>query len=132
MVRRPPRPRLRHILLLGTVVALTIVTSASAAIIYAGPKTWLPGYAAHTGYDNSSNRWVSNSFIEEHDPPYTGEIKRVVFIRSDGSWAVEKHDDNYVTNITLYSGYNYQKKAYCENISSQTYFAECTADANPP
>jgi hypothetical protein len=120
----------RRLIVFAIVVAgLSFAASAFATITYGGPKTWLPGYAANTGYDNSGNRWWLNWFTNK-STPYRKAL--VVFIRSDGSWAVSAENDNATTAINLYSGFNYQKKAYCKNTSVYTYTGECIADAQAP
>lgn len=111
------------------VAALSLVATAPATISYAGPKTWLPGYAAHTGYDNSGNRWYLNWFTNKSQPY---RLSLVAFIRSNGSWAAARQDAWATTSLWLTGGFDYQKKAYCENTSSFTYTGQCIADANAP
>jgi hypothetical protein len=108
------------------VLALALPAVAAAFVTYAGPKTWLYGYAGNTGYDNSSNRWWYNGMGSAE-----GYMKRVVFIKSDGSWAVEQHGTAATVAIAINS-INYQKKAYCESLSTSAWFGDCGADAKAP
>jgi hypothetical protein len=124
-------------LVLVAVMAGAFAATAMAGVTYAGPKTWLPGYAGNTGYDNSGNRWYYNDFHKSTVPAgrTTFGLGRIAFIKSDGSWAVEVHNhaqDTYYDYIQSGVNFNYQKKAYCENNDSVSYVGYCFASATAP
>ena len=115
------------------VASFAFVATALASSTYGGPKTWLPGYAANDGYDNSANRWRHNSFdqISYHSSPYY--LALVTFIKSDGSWSNTQQDSTGITFAVYAAGqFNFQKKPYCQNTSSHTYVGACTATADAP
>jgi hypothetical protein len=135
MRSRPFLRRSVQALILVAVMAGAFAATAYAGVTYAGPKTWLPGYAANTGFDNSANRWQWNEFTKTTIPPgrSTYGLGRIAFIKPDGSWPIEVHDYTQSTHYGYPGGtYNYQKKAYCENIDSVSYVGYCYANAIAP
>jgi hypothetical protein len=116
--------------MIAALVLAVFPSAAGAYVNYAGPKTWAPGWAGNTGYDNSTNRWYWNGFTEQSTGYF---VKLIAFIKSDGSWPVSVENDFETTYYYYDAGtFNYQKKAYCKNTSGTYFFGFCQADADPP
>lgn len=111
------------------VAALTFVAAAYAStdVTYAGPKTWLPQYAASGDYDSSYwNRWWSNEMAQKSCGGVNQCWARVAFIKTDGGWTYSYTDTTVATGVVIPPGYeDYQKKPYCLNNSPLTYTAKC-------
>lgn len=102
------------------VLATTAVVVATAfASTYAGPKTWLPGYDAASGYQTN---WYADTMGGKGT---TGYASRVAFIDPVGNWHWSYTDT--LPNTTTFAGDNGNYRAYCKNNDTVSYVASCFA-----
>ena len=120
--------RVVSLVLLLLVAAATFAAASYATdVVYAGPKTWLPGWNAESYYDSAaSNRWWWDEMDRKSCGGASDCFARVTFIKSDGTWTYSYSDTQVATATTIPLGAeNYTKKPYCKNNSSRTYTARC-------
>src|ERR687887_926499 len=115
------------VLLLVIAGATFAAASYATDVVYAGPKTWLPGWNAESYYDSAaSNRWWWDEMDRKSCGGASDCFARVTFIKSDGTWTYSYTDTAVATATTIPLGAeNYTKKPYCKNNSSRTYTARC-------
>lgn len=102
------------------VIAVAIGAASAFATVYAGPKTWLQGWDQDGPYDTPSYRFDIDGMGDKN----SNSDSRVAFIDSNGTWHAS-YTDNAINTITQEPNYNYQKKPYCKNNSSNVYVATC-------
>jgi hypothetical protein len=120
--------RLASLLVVLSIAAATFAAASYAVdVVYAGPKTWLPGWDAESYYDSAaSNRWWWDEMDRKSCGGAPDCFARVTFIKTDGSWSYSRTDTYVATYTTPPVGAdNYTKKPYCKNNSSRTYTARC-------
>ena len=80
----------RGLLLVSAAAAAFVLALPAGAyhsiysVIYAGPKTWLPGYSAASAYDFQGDRWYGDGMYNIN--PSSGCV-RLVFIDGNGAGA---------------------------------------------
>jgi hypothetical protein len=122
--------RLRYALAFLTVIVAAAFAIPAAlgsyAVVYAGPKTWLPGYDADSAYDVSLDRWYSNYMENVNNIGW----QRVVFIDNNGGhWHYTTDSYGYgVGYVHAPNDETYGKKLYCANIGGTTYTARCRGE----
>jgi hypothetical protein len=121
----------RIVAALAAGAALTIIATAMATnVVYAGPKTWLPGYDGDSSYDSSGSRWYYN-FFENRSYNSWG---RVTFIDNNGGgWHMTYDAWGTLTGNGWSSSdpdADFGKKAFCDNTDTGTYTGYCDANHN--
>ena len=109
----------RLLLALSIVVAaLLMARAAIAATIYAGPKTWLPGYSADYVYNVYFH--LTNDF-ENRSVKSWG---RVAYILQSGTWTCSL--TTYATVTGCGDSDTRTRKPFCKNNDTQTYTGQCS------
>jgi hypothetical protein len=129
--------RRRICLLLATAMigaGIAASTVSAYATVYAGPKTWLPGWWEDSFYDggNWPYPWNYNEMGPKLDDSCYGLCSsRVTFIDGSGGWRYSiSNSFNWTFTSIPYPDYLFfKKKPYCRNNSDYTYDAECYASS---
>lgn len=93
----------------------------AGGIIYAGPKTWAPGWSGEGGfasYYHWGNRFTHRS-IEGWG--------RVAYIDGSGNWTCSF--TSYSTHTGCADSIGYQRKPFCKNNDSRTYTGYCDVES---
>ena len=111
---------LRRLLLLASLVATALVfaVAAAAATVYAGPKTWLPGYSAEHVYNvyfHLTNDFENRSVVS---------WGRVAYILQSGTWTCSL--TTYATITGCGDSDTRTRKPFCKNNDTQTYTGQCS------
>src|SRR2546423_8812424 len=90
---------------------------ATDGIVYAGPKTWLPGWDAQLGY-GTYYRYV-NVFENRSSNSWA----RVAYILETGAWTCTF--TSFSTRTGCADSYTRRRKAYCKNNDTQIHTGQC-------
>jgi len=90
---------------------------ASLSIVYAGPKTWLPGWDGELGYGTYYK--ISNVFENRSINSWA----RVAYILENGAWTCSYTSFSTLTGCA--DSDTRRRKAYCKNNDTQTYTGQC-------
>ncbi|HEX6701614.1 MAG TPA: hypothetical protein VF101_12880 [Gaiellaceae bacterium] len=90
---------------------------ATDGIVYAGPKTWLPGWDGQLGFGTYYR--ITNAFENRS----TLSWARVAYILETGSWTCSL--TSYSTLTGCADSDTRRRKAYCKNNDVIAYIGQC-------
>lgn len=90
---------------------------ATTGIVYAGPKTWLPGWDAALGYGTYYR------YVNVFENRSINSWARVAYILETGAWTCSL--TSFSTRTGCADSDTRRRKAYCKNNDTQTYTGQC-------
>jgi hypothetical protein len=106
---------------LGALAFAGVATSAheraTIDVVYAGPKTWLPGWDAEWSYGTYYK--IANVFENRSINSWA----RVAYILQNGSWTCSYTSFSTLTGCA--DSDTRTRKPYCKNNDTQTYTGQC-------
>lgn len=112
-------PAVALVALLASLAMATAPVSArtTSGIVYAGPKTWLPGWDGELGYGTYYR------YVNVFENRSINSWARVAYILETGTWTCSF--TSFSTRTGCADSDTRRRKAYCKNNDTQTYTGQC-------